>query len=235
MTPIIGITLDSEEPGGYSKMPWYALRKNYAEAVVAAGGAPLALPHHPDLVERYLEAVDGLIISGGAFDVDPALFGAAERHDSVSLKPGRTGFELALIKGALERDMPILGICGGEQVLAVALGGSLVQHIPAEIPDSLDHEQTAPHAEPGHTVTLTPRTSLAAIAGGTRISVNSTHHQAIKTVGPGCVVNAVAPDGVIEGFELPRKRFCIGVQWHPEYNVSPADAALFRALVESCR
>lgn len=233
--PVIGITLDSEEPGGYSKFPWYALRQNYCGAVAAAGGLPVPLPHEPELAEQYLARIDGLVVTGGAFDVDPALFGAAERHATVKLKTRRTAFELAMVGGALERDMPILGICGGQQLLNVALGGTLIQHIPDEVADSLAHEQPNPRDEPGHDVELVAGTRLAAICGAGRIPVNSAHHQAVKAVAPGCVADAFAADGVIEGIEDPRRRFCIGVQWHPEFTISPADAALYRAFIEACR
>lgn len=233
--PVIGITLDSEEPGGYSKFPWYALRQNYCGAVARAGGLPLPLPHEPDLADAYLDRIQGLIVTGGAFDVDPALFGATARHATVTLKARRTGFELAMVKGALERDMPILGICGGQQLLNVALGGTLIQHIPDEVADCLAHEQPNPRDQPGHEVELVAGSRLAAIAGTLRIAVNSAHHQAVKAVAPGCIVDAVAPDGVIEGIEDPRRAFCIGVQWHPEFTISPADAALYRAFIEACR
>ncbi len=233
--PLIGITLDSEEPGGYSKQPWYALRRNYCDAVARAGGLPLPLPHLVDRVDAYLETIAGLVVTGGAFDVDPALFGAATRHDTVTLKAGRTDFELAITKGAIERDLPVLGICGGEQLLAVALGGTLVQHIPDEVEGPLTHEQPNPRTEPGHQVSVVPGTLLARIAGTDLISVNSAHHQAVKTVAAPSVVNAHAPDGVIEGIELPGARFCLGVQWHPEYAISPADEAIFRAFVAACR
>ena len=233
--PVIGITLDSEEPGGYSKFPWYALRQNYCQAVVSAGGLPLPLPHQPDLAADYLDRIDGLVVTGGAFDVDPALFGAATRHDTVVLKQNRTAFELAMIQGALARQMPILGICGGQQLLNVALGGSLIQHIPDEVSDCLAHEQPNPRDQAGHEVTLVAGTKLAAIAQTLRIAVNSAHHQAVKDVAPGCIVNARAEDGVIEGIEDPNRTFCIGVQWHPEFTISPADAALYRAFIEACR
>lgn len=233
--PVIGITLDSEEAGGYSPFPWYALRRNYCDAVAAAGGLALALPHEAALAEDYLDRVDGVVITGGAFDVDPALFGAASRHASVTLKSRRTAFELALLKGALERDLPVLGICGGQQLLNVALGGTLIQHIPDAVPNALAHEQTAPRDQAGHDVALVPGTRLAALAQGLRLAVNSSHHQAVERVAPGCVVNATAPDGVIEGIEAPAHRFCIGVQWHPEFHLSPADAALFTAFIEACR
>ncbi|MBX9635436.1 MAG: gamma-glutamyl-gamma-aminobutyrate hydrolase family protein [Magnetospirillum sp.] len=232
--PVIGITLDSEEPGGYSKFPWYALRQNYCGAVAQAGGLPLPLPHEPELAEAYLDRINGLIVTGGAFDVDPALFGAASRHATVKLKTRRTEFELAMVRGALERDMPILGICGGQQLLNVALGGSLIQHIPDEVAECLAHEQPNPRDEPGHEVELAAGSQLAAIAGTARIPVNSAHHQAVKQVAPGCVANAIAPDGVIEGIEDPTRKFCIGVQWHPEFTISPADAALYRAFIKAC-
>ncbi|MDO8607796.1 MAG: gamma-glutamyl-gamma-aminobutyrate hydrolase family protein [Phaeospirillum sp.] len=232
--PIIGITLDSEKAGGYSKMPWYALRQNYCETVVAAGGVPVLLPHEPELAAAYLDLIDGLIVTGGAFDVDPALFGAASRHATVTLKARRTEFEMAIVRGALDRDLPILGICGGQQLMNVALGGTLIQHIPDEIGDCLAHEQPNPRTEPGHDVDVVAGSKLAAIVGAARIAVNSAHHQAVKAVAPNCVVDAVAPDGVIEGIEDPTRRFCIGVQWHPEYHISPADAALLRAFVEAC-
>jgi putative glutamine amidotransferase len=233
--PVIGVTLDAEPAGGYSKLPWYALRENYADAVAEAGGVPLMLPHEPDLVAQYLDLVDGIVVTGGAFDIDPALFGAESRHATVTTKDKRTRFELALTQGAIERDMAVLGICGGQQLLAVALGGTLIQHIPDEIADALAHEQPNPRTEPGHIVQVTPGTLLSAIVGQAEIPVNSAHHQAVKSAGPNAIVNAVAPDGVIEGIEAPGKRFCLGVQWHPEYAISPADPAIFRAFIEAAR
>ncbi len=163
--PVIGVTLDSEQSGGYSKYPWYAIRQNYAEAIVASGGLPVALPHDPALAPDYLDRIDALVVTGGAFDVDPALYGAVDRHATVTLKQGRTAAEQALTEGALARNLPVLGICGGEQLLAVLLGGSLIQHIPDAIPDALDHEQPNPRHEAGHAVAVTPGTLLHRIVG----------------------------------------------------------------------
>lgn len=233
--PLIGITLDSEEPGGYSKLPWYALRKNYAQSVAQAGGVPVMLPHHPDQAEAYLDAIAGLVLTGGAFDVDPSLFGAADVHPTVVMKAERTQFELAVVRGALARDMPILGICGGQQLLNVALGGTLIQHIPDAVRPCLAHEQPNPRDQPGHDVAIVPGTLLARIVGKPSIAVNSAHHQAVKDAAPGCIVNATASDGVIEGIEAVGKRFCLGVQWHPEYHITPADTAIFAAFIEACR
>jgi putative glutamine amidotransferase len=233
--PIIGVTLDAEEPGGYSKLPWYALRKNYFAALAEAGALPIALPHHAELAEAYLDRIDGLLITGGAFDVDPSLYGDGSTHPTVTLKAGRTDFELAVTRGALARDMPVLGICGGEQLLAVALGGTLVQHIPDSIQTEIEHEQPNPRNEPGHEVAIAEGTLLARIIGKPRMAVNSAHHQAVATPGAGARVNAVAPDGVVEGLEHPGHRFALGVQWHPEYAVDPADPLIFAAFVEACR
>ena len=233
--PRIGLTLDAEPPGGYSRLPWYALRANYFEAIARAGGLPIALPHDPLLVEEWLELLDGLVVTGGAFDLDPALYGDAARHPTVRTKDRRTAFEAAITRAALARDQPVLGICGGQQLLNVVLGGDLIQHIPDAIAGCLAHEQPNPRTEPGHDVEVLPGSLLHAIGGATRLAVNSAHHQAAGRVGAGVVVSGRAPDGVIEAIEVPGRRFCIGVQWHPEYRISAADDALFEALVEACR
>ncbi len=229
--PLVGITLDAEAPGGYSQYPWYALRANYAAAVAQAGGVPMALPHHPELAEAMLDRIDALIVTGGAFDVDPAMYGDGTVHPTVSLKADRTAAELALLRGALARDMPVLGICGGEQLLAVALGGTLIQHIPDSMANALEHEQPNPRHQPGHAITLVPGTLLARIVGAGTMQVNSAHHQAVAMAGPAAVVNAHAPDGVIEGIEDPRRRFALGVQWHPEFLIDPGDALIMQAFL----
>ena len=232
--PLIGVTLDSEPAGGWSKYPWYALRTNYAGAIAAAGGLPLALPHHPELAAAYLDRLDALVVTGGAFDVDPSLYGDGETHGTVTLKAGRTQAELALVQGALDRNLPVLGICGGEQLLAVALGGSLIQHIPDSIAGALGHEQANPRHEAGHAVAVTPGTLLYRIVGVATMQVNSAHHQAVRAAGPHAIVNARAADGVIEGIEDARYRFCLGVQWHPEFFIDPGDRRIFDALIASC-
>ena len=233
--PVIGVTLDSEQPGGYSKYPWYALRRNYLDAVAAAGGLPVAVPHDAELAADYLDQIDGLLVTGGAFDVDPSLYGDDARHATVTLKENRTRAELALATGALGRDMPVLGICGGQQLLAVALGGTLIQHIPDTIPGALRHEQPNPRHEPGHLVSVLPGTLLHRIVGAAEMHVNSAHHQAVRDVGKFAIVNAVAADTVIEGVEDVRYRFCLGVQWHPEFFIDPGDRRIFDALIAACR
>ena len=232
--PVIGLTLDHEDPGGYSKFPWYAMRENYFSAVARAGGLPIALPHEPEQTAEYLALIDGLVVTGGNFDVDPALFGAAERHDSVSTKDRRTEFELAITRAAHAADMPALGICGGQQLMNVALGGTLIQHIPDAIPNALAHEQPNPRNEAGHAVALTPGTLLYQTTERAEMQVNSAHHQAVDAAAPGLKVNALAPDGVIEGIEDPARRWFIGVQWHPEFAIDTGDVRLFDSFIAAC-
>ncbi|MBK19782.1 MAG: gamma-glutamyl-gamma-aminobutyrate hydrolase [Rhodospirillaceae bacterium] len=231
--PVIGITLDSEPPGGYSKFPWYAVRENYCDAVSDTGGLPIPLPHQPEAATGYLEMIDGLVITGGAFDVDPALFGDESRHETVVTKDRRTEFEIAVTRGAIDRDMPVLGICGGQQLLNVVLGGTLIQHIPDEVEGAIAHEQPNPRDEAGHKIAIVTDTLLHQITGRETMSVNSAHHQAVKNVPDNVAINATAPDGVIEGIELPGKKFCLGVQWHPEFSIDPGDRRIFDAFVAS--
>lgn len=233
--PVIGITVDSEESGGYSGFPWYALRQNYCQALSDAGALPMVLANDPDLALAYAERIDGLVISGGDFDVDPLHFGDNSRHATVKTKDRRTDFEFAVTAAALARDMPVLGICGGQQLLHVALGGRLIQHIPEAVPNALAHEQPNPRDEAGHDVDVVEGTLLHDIVGATRLAVNSAHHQAAADEPDGVIINARAPDGVIEGIEAPAQRFCIGVQWHPEFIINDGDRKLFAAFVEAAR
>ena len=233
--PKIGITLDYEEAPTYSKKPWYALRENYCSAVSSHGALALPLPHDVEKVEEYLNLIDGLVITGGAFDVSPELYGQSEKHDTVITKDNRTKFEFAITRGAIERNIPILGICGGEQLLNVVLGGTLIQHIPDSVENALEHEQKNPRDEAGHSIKIAVGSLLHRIVGKAEMNINSAHHQAIAIPAPNTIINATATDGVIEGIELPSHPFCLGVQWHPEYKVDVGDGKIFEAFVAACR
>jgi putative glutamine amidotransferase len=208
--PRIGLTLDVDEAGTR-----YLLKKAYVEAVFQAGGLPLPLPHQPDAAPELLALCDALVVTGGAFDVPPERYGEARRPACGPSKPERTAAELALLELALALDLPVLGVCGGMQLLAVALGGTLHQDLEADL-GLAGHEQPPPKDRPSHAVEVVAGSLLASLVGPGTLAVNSTHHQAVRQPGRGAVVSARATDGVIEAIEVPALRFALGVQWHPE-------------------
>ncbi|USO00978.1 MAG: gamma-glutamyl-gamma-aminobutyrate hydrolase family protein [Alphaproteobacteria bacterium] len=235
-TPIIGISLDIETNPTYSRYPWYALRENYTTSFITAGGTTVALPHDIAAVPHYLDILSGIVVTGGAFDVNPELYGEPLTPAiQARLKPLRTNFEMALLEGALKRDMPILGICGGEQILNVVLGGSLIQHIPDQVPDALEHLQNYDAAHTAHKIHIAPNTLLHRLVGQTTIDVNTSHHQAVKGVSNHTIISARAPDGIIEAIEYPSHPFCLGVQWHPEFHATPYDKHIIAGFVAATR
>lgn len=232
--PRIGIVLDHEPSGGYSKFPWYALRENYFTSLISKGAVCFALPYDGSSIPTYIDLMDGLVIAGGHFDLSPALYGDSRCHPTISIKEQRTGFEWDLVHRALDQDLPVLGICGGMQLLNVLLGGTLIQHLPEEIPGCLEHEQPTPRDTPFHSIRILEDTFLHQWTGHRHMDVNSAHHQAVKTVGPEVRVNAYAPDGVIEGIESLKHKFCLGVQWHPEFLLHAGDHVLMESFLKAC-
>lgn len=236
MRPVIGITPDlgqtSARPGRPAT-PQYELKQAYADAVLAAGGLPVVLPYSEGEPQEALDLCDGLVITGGAFDIPAELYGAQAGARMGPLKPGRTAFEQRILRAALAADVPVLGVCGGMQLLAVELGGTLFQDIAHEVAGALDHEQRNDPREPGHAARIVPGSELASIVGKAEIEVNSTHHQAVKDPGRARVC-AMAPDQIVEAIELP-DQFALGVQWHPELLAGSEHQALYRALVERAR
>jgi putative glutamine amidotransferase len=228
--PRIGLTLDADEKGRYQ------LGRAYVDAVLAAGGLPILLPHDRSVAAAYLALLDGLVVTGGAFDVPPDLYGEARRDVCGVLKPERTLFEKDLLEAALAARVPVLGICGGMQLLNVVQGGTLYQDLPADA-GIHGHEQPAPKDAPSHDVTVQAGTQLAELVGAGPLRVNSTHHQAVRDGGAGVLVSARAPDGVIEAIELPDVAFAVAVQWHPEAVLrhEPRHAAIYRGLVDAAR
>ena len=232
--PIIGITLDLALDGGkysYAWRPWYALRRDYSDIITKAGGIPVFLPYCADINEL-LGIVDGLIIPGGDEDINPKFYGQEITSDKVKTNDERAKFELALTKAAIDRDMPVFGICNGLQVINILFGGTLIQHIPDSHSSDINHEQPAPKHVPTHRVILEEGTLLSKLSGSNDIEVNTTHHQAIDKVGAGLTISARAPDGIIEAIESANHRFLVGVQWHSEYQNTELDSNLFKRLVE---
>lgn len=217
LPPLVGITgrrkiaADIGMPVGFGDAPLDAYLSEYATSVVAAGGLPVHLVQDADPTEL-VRRLDAVVIAGGD-DVDPRRYGEVPGPHSTALDPERDAFEAGLIAAAIEQDVPLLGVCRGHQLLNVVRGGNLHQHLPVGEGEShgvLDY----PRARRVHDITLTPGSTLASIYGET-LRVNSFHHQAVRETGDGIVVTAVAPDGVVEGIEIPGTR-ALGVQWHPE-------------------
>lgn len=214
--PSIGITPDVSTPTAEAPSASYELKSAYADAVLRAGGLPLVLPYSDDrsVIEAYLDRVSGVLVTGGAFDIAPELYGDQPREGLGPLKRARTQFELTVLRVALAKKMPVLGVCGGMQLLNVACGGTLVQDIAREVTDARPHQQEHDRAQPQHPIEVRPDTQLAECVGRGQLMVNSTHHQAVKQVGEGLIVSATAPDGIVEAVEH-REGFVVGVQWHP--------------------
>jgi putative glutamine amidotransferase len=234
VNPLIGISLEwSDDPRG-RELGLHQLRAAYVDAVARAGGIPLLLapPLSGPALEKLLGHLEGLLITGGAFDIPPDLYGEAPSPNLGKLSPERTEFELALLRGATERGLPILGICGGMQLLNVARGGTLYQHLPDQLP-GIQHEQLADRRTPGHTVEVESDSQLAALVGTEILPVNSSHHQGVKRVAPGLRASARSPDGLVEAIEDPAAKFVLGVEWHPEllWESEPRHRALFRGLM----
>ena len=209
---------------------------DYLSALEGAGAVPRRLDPARDRLPDALDECDGVLLTGGA-DIDPTHYGVADRHPTTSTDPARDEYELVLARAAIGRDMPLLAICRGVQLLNVAAGGTLVQDIPSERPSEVVHRLREPSTTTPHTVEVRDRTKLAALLGqSSALPVNSRHHQAIDHVAPDFAVSATSPDGIVEAIERPGSRFCLGVQWHPENFWRTGEfASLFKGFVEAAR
>jgi len=215
------------------------LNARYTRAVEAAGGLPWLLPVPADttLADAYLAQVDGLLMTGCGRHLDPAAYGQPARVTLNLMPEPKQALEMALIARARNLGMPILGICGGMQSINVALGGTLIQSIDAEVTDPLAHMQTTTATETVHEVVIHPDTLLSTIVATARLATNSSHTQAVGRPGNGVRVSASCSDGMVEAIEVPGDRWTVAVQWHPEYLYpsDPGQARLFATLVEAAR
>jgi putative glutamine amidotransferase len=235
--PMIGITCDLDlGTGREARAPGrkcHVLYHDYVEAILESGGLPLLLPTVPDDASRtaYAELLHGLLIPGSPADVDPAHYAEEPQARLGPVNPLRTDFEIQMVRFALQRQRPVFGICGGAQVLNVALGGSLYQDVPSQVAKAFKHAGAPDRA---HMVDIIPSTRLAAILDAQELRVNSMHHQAVKVPGQELVVSASARDGVIEAVEISSVPFVIGVQWHPErlFADDAPSQRLFSAFVQ---
>jgi putative glutamine amidotransferase len=238
---LIGIIPDykSGAENEYSVKSYYALRCNYTEMVAKAGGIPVILPYNHSTINDYLLIIDGLMIVGGNCDISPARYGAAEIHPSTTPNETRENFEVALASEAIKINIPIFGICNGMQLINVLYGGDIIQNI-ADDDNYINHEQSRnpsfkDSGKPYHQVNIKSETLLYNIAKTNKINTNSSHHQAIKNVGSALRISATADDGIIEAIENPSHPFCLGVQWHPEFETNDVDQKIFTKFVETCK
>lgn len=230
--PLIGIGCDVAPVSNEELRERIFIWATYLDAIVRAGGTPLLVPVHARELEGVVDALDGIILAGGD-DIAPEVYGDEPRACGELLDPRRQRNELALARLARERDLPLLGICLGCQVVNVAAGGTLVQDIPSEVEGALEH-RGGPGKRQRHVVAVRDGSRLASILGTRSVDVNSGHHQSILEEGEGLEVVARTPDGVIEAIEDPRHAFYVGVQWHPEEMIGEESARLlFAALVDA--
>jgi putative glutamine amidotransferase len=227
--PRIGITVDTHDRSDHYESPMA-----YATSVEKAGGLPLLLPYRTSLslIPQIVDTLDGMLFSGGN-DLDPALYGETHHPKAVPIDPARQKFELALLAEVERRRVPALGICLGSQLMNVYRGGSLDQFLPDQnLRPAIEHRKTD-DVMPRHGVRVNADSLVAQAVGKTDIDANSSHKQAVKTLGRGLRIIGFAPDGVIEGIEDPTLPLFLGVQWHPErLHNEPDHLALFRLLVE---
>lgn len=230
MRPIIGITAAFNE-----EEERFCLNRQYVDAVERAGGMPLILPPlSPEAADAALKCINGLMLSGGG-DLDPAYFSEEVLPCTKTISPRRDAFEIHLVRAALDRQIPVLGICRGMQVLNVAAGGAIFQDVSLALDRPLQHTQNAPRWYATHLIEIVPESKLALIFGVPRLRVNSFHHQCVSRVAPGFKVTARSLDGVVEAIESPTHSFAVGVQFHPEgmWEKDPLFLKLFTALTSA--
>ena len=210
--PVIGVT-----PMFDAETERYNLKGDYTRMLEALGAVPVLLPltADPAILDYFLGLCDGLILSGG-YDVDPARYGQTDGGLCGQIQPVRDEMEFYLCRQAVARDLPLLGICRGHQVLNTALGGTLYQDLRAQMGTTWQHQVPDPVGGFAHDVSLTADSPLARLQGKDTMAVNSRHHQAVRDLAPGLVIQATAADGTVESVWMPGKRFVWGVQWHPE-------------------
>lgn len=233
MRPVVGVCpLYDEERESFWMLP------GYLEVLRACGALPLTLPLVDDVadVRQLTGMLDGVLLTGG-HDIDPTLYGDERLAFCGPTLPARDRLEWLLLDEAAARDLPVLGICRGIQMLAVHDGGTLWQDLPTQLPSGVSHHMSAPYDRVAHEVTLVEGSPLRRLLGVGTLGVNSYHHQAVRSLGPGLSPMAFAPDGVVEAVWEPGRRFVWGVQWHPEFSwqADPRERAIVQAFVDACQ
>jgi putative glutamine amidotransferase len=230
MKPVIGLTM-------YDIDKKLDINNAYLQSIELAGGIPICIPNATEeTVEALLSRIDGLLLIGGG-DLDPFLFGEEPHQKIGAVVRKRDDSDLLLMNDAFKKQLPILGVCRGQQVMNVAFGGTIIQDIPSQIDNAILHKQPSKRGELAHNVeVLTPK--FKEIFGENTFRVNTFHHQSIGKLGKGLVLSAVAKDGVIEGIEHESHPYCVAVQWHPEELAPSGDIyaqRLFKSFIDACK
>jgi putative glutamine amidotransferase len=230
MKPVIGITLDYVKEGSFSKRPHFAIRENYFTAVSDAGGLPIGIPHNIESIDEYLSKVDALIIPGGDFGLDPDWYIEGEKP-AFDASP-RLKFDIAIIQKALAKNIPLLGICAGMQILAGMHGCKLSSKIQNHSKIKRNHLNEVLAENYAHDILVEKGTQLHKIAGH-KMPANSRHTEGVVELSDKVALAGTSDDGIIEAIEVKGARFALGVQWHPEFFQNDPNAAIFKALVKS--
>lgn len=230
MKPTIGITLDYVKEGSFSKRPHFALRENYFTAIINAGGLPIAIPHEENLIDEYLNKVDALVIPGGDFGLDPDWYIDGEKP-AFAASP-RLQFDIVIIKKALAKNIPLLGICAGMQILSGMYGCKLSSKIQAHSKTGRNHLNEVAAENYAHDILVEQGSLLHSIVGA-KMPANSRHTEGVVKLSDKVVLAGTSDDGIIEAIEIKGVKFALGVQWHPEFFENDANAAIFKALVKA--
>ena len=240
--PVIGIATQTLPGVPGERQPCWLMGRSYVEELRKVGAVPWViplLPHDPDTRQEIFDRLDGVFVTGGV-DVDPSRYGEEKSPLCGTTDPDRDAVEIALLKHALGRELPVFAVCRGIQILNVACGGTLYQDVTAQVPAALKHDYFPTPQQPSrkyiaHDVTVKPGSRLGRILGEPVVPVNSMHHQAIKDLAPRLAPTAHAPDGIIEGVEGQDRQYLVAVQWHPEEltDTQPGMARLFASFVDA--
>lgn len=234
--PLIGITLDWQKQGTFSRRPHYALREHFFHAVHVAGGLPVGIPYNISAIEDYVSNLDGLLTPGGNFASPKSWYVHPDETSPYEPSP-RLEFDTNLIHAMLDADKPVLGICAGMQLMAGIFGCKMTHDLHSYYNTTIDYLNQKPAEEYAYDISIEPGTLLSRITNLKTMPVNTAHQEAVVEVTNDVVVNAHSPEGVVEGIELPKYRFALGAQWHPEFftDLGNPHRKIFEAFVTACK